>query len=566
MLRELEVRDLGIIERVRLELPPGFVVLTGETGAGKSLLVHSLKLLSGERGDTDMLRSGAQRLFVEGCFAPIPESCRPILEEVGVDPGDELVVRREMTAAGRSRAWLNDVPVALHTLGRLAPHLLHIAGQHEQRDLADPTTHLSLVDAFGGLQGLAREVAACYTQWRASATQLAEARKRLAERRDRLDLLNFQIQELTGARLQPGEREALLEERALLRHGERIGELVTQARLALGGDAGITQLARAARAVRELGALGVGVGDAQEHLHQAQLLTEEALRLLDGLADRVQVNPQRLEEVEARLAQVERLARKYGGSVEAALEYLANVQEEKATLEGVEERIAVQEAEEEAFRRLYLEKAAALKAARERASLLFAKAVEEVLGRLAMAGSRVALQQRWRLSDQGNVTWEGRRLDAAPWGLADGELYISPNPGEELRPLAKIASGGELSRIHLAVRSILRQGEDRELPKTLLFDEVDSGIGGRVAEEVGRLLWELGRRDQVLVVTHLPQVASLGDSHFVVAKATRQGRTVTTVTQVEGEERVLELVRMLGAEGTSTAARQHALELLARRP
>lgn len=565
MLRELEVRDLGIIERVRLELPPGFVVLTGETGAGKSLLVHSLKLLSGERGDADMLRSGAQRLLVEGCFAPVPEACRPLLEEVGVDPGDELVVRREMTAVGRSRAWLNDVPVALHTLGKLAPSLLHIAGQHEQRDLADPTTHLALVDAFGGLQELAQEVAFAFTRWQASARGLAEARKRLAERRDRLDLLNFQIQELTVARLQPGEREALLEERALLRHGERIGELVSQARLALGGDAGITQLARAARAVRELAGLGVGVGEAQEHLEQAQVLAEEVLRLLDGLADRVQLNPQRLEEVEARLAQVERLARKYGGSVEAALEYLASLQEEEANLEGVEDRISAQEAEEEAFRRLYLEKATALKAAREKASLLFAKAVEEVLHRLAMAGTRIALKQRWRLSDQGSLAWEGKKLDAAPWGLADGQLYISPNPGEELRPLSKIASGGELSRIHLAVRWILRQGEDRGHPRTLLFDEVDSGIGGRVAEEVGKLLWELGRRDQVLVITHLPQVASLGDSHFVVTKATRKGRTVTAVTQVEGEERVLELVRMLGAEGSSAAARQHAQELLTRR-
>ncbi len=564
MLRELEVRDVGIIEHVKLELSPGFVVLTGETGAGKSLLVYSLKLLSGERGDADMLRSGAEKLKVQACFSPVPKAVREVLEELGVEAEGELVIRREMTAAGRSRAWVNDVPVTAASLQRLAPHLFAIAGQHEQRSLADPTTHLQLVDAFGGLGSLAQEVAQAFRRWEQARQNLAAARAALAERRDRLDLITFQLNEIAAARLRVGEQEELLEERTFLRHGERIGELLASARQALGGEGGTAQLARAARAVRELASLGVDAGETVQQLEQALLLAEEALRQLHGLADRVRVDPARLEEVESRLAMIERLARKYGGSVEAVLAHQAALQHEQQALEGVEDQILLLEREEQAARDAYLAKAVAAYQARQRVGVAFAQAVAEILAKLAMAGARVELQQSLRLAEDGPLSWEGRRIDPALWGLADGELLLAPNPGEPLRPLAKIASGGELSRIHLAFRIVLRERASQAEALTLLFDEVDSGIGGRVAEEVGRLLQALSRREQVLVVTHLPQVASLADAHFVVYKKTHRGRTVTTVTPVEGEARVEELVRMLGAEADSEAARRHAQQLLAR--
>lgn len=564
MLRELEVRDLGIIEAVRLELPPGFVVLTGETGAGKSLLVHSLKLLSGERGDADMLRAGAEKLLVEGVFSPVPEELAAVLDELGVEANTELVIRREMAASGRSRAWVNDVPVTLATLQRLAPSLLAIAGQHEQRDLADPTTHLALVDAFGGLETMAAQVAQAFQRWQEMRQALAEARSRLAQRRDRLDLIQYQLNEIGAACLREGEHEALLEERTFLRHAERIGELLAAARGALGGDGAVTLLSRAARAVRELSQLGVSVGETREQLEQAELLAEEALRALDSLADRVRVDPARLEEVESRLATLERLTRKYGGSVAAVLAHFKALEEEKASLEGVEEHIQLLEDGEKAAAEAFLTLAGELFQRRQQAALALAKEVTAVLARLGMAGTRMELRQSLRLAADGPLTFEGQRVNPAPWGVADGELYLSPNPGEPLKPLAKIASGGELSRIHLALRTVLRRVSQASQGLTLLFDEVDSGIGGRVAEEVGQLLKALGAKDQVLVVTHLPQVAGLGDAHFVVAKKTRQGRTVTQVSRVEGEARVEELVRMLGAKEGSEAARQHALELLSR--
>ncbi|MCS7183612.1 MAG: DNA repair protein RecN [Thermoanaerobaculum sp.] len=565
MLRELEVRDLGIIEAVRLELPPGFVVLTGETGAGKSLLVHSLKLLSGERGDADMLRSGAERLFVEGVFSPLPEGLVKLLNELGVEAEGELVVRREMTANGRSRAWVNDVPVTLATLQRLAPSLLLIAGQHEQRTLTDPTTHFALVDAFGGLGALASEVEEAFSRWQQARQALAEARQRLAQRRDRLDLISFQLNELAAANMREGEQEALQEERTWLRHAERIGQLLAQARQALGDDGAVTQLARAVKAVRELAQVGVGVGETREQLEQAELLAEEALRVLDSLADRVRLDPRRLEEVESRLAVLERMARKYGGSVAAALAHQEALRREKESLEGVEDQVQeLERAVEEASRSLS-QLACELMEQRRKAACALARQVAEVLARLAMPGTKLELRQQLRLHPEGPLWWEGHRVNPAPWGLADGELYLSPNPGEPLKPLGKIASGGELSRIHLALRTVLRGANQRGDALTLLFDEVDAGVGGRVAEEVGRLLKALGERDQVLVVTHLPQVASAGDAHFVVTKTTRAGRTVTTVERVEGEERVTELVRLLGGGVDSPTVRQHARELLQRR-
>ncbi|MCX7894571.1 MAG: DNA repair protein RecN [Thermoanaerobaculum sp.] len=565
MLRELEVRDLGIIEAVRLELPPGFVVLTGETGAGKSLLVHSLKLLSGERGDADMLRSGAERLFVEGVFSPLPEGLAKLLNELGVEAEAELVVRREMTANGRSRAWVNDVPVTLATLQRLAPSLLLIAGQHEQRTLTDPTTHFALVDAFGGLGALASEVEEAFSRWQQARQALAEARQRLAQRRDRLDLISFQLNELAAANMREGEQEALQEERTWLRHAERIGQLLAQARQALGDDGAVTQLARAVKAVRELAQVGVGVGETREQLEQAELLAEEALRVLDSLADRVRLDPRRLEEVESRLAVLERMARKYGGSVAAALAHQEALRREKESLEGVEDQLQeLERAVEEASRSLS-QLACELMEQRRKAACALARQVAEVLARLAMPGTKLELRQQVRLHPEGPLWWEGQRVNPAPWGLADGELYLSPNPGEPLKPLGKIASGGELSRIHLALRTVLRGANQRGDALTLLFDEVDAGVGGRVAEEVGRLLKALGERDQVLVVTHLPQVASAGDAHFVVTKTTRAGRTVTTVERVEGEERVTELVRLLGGGVDSPTVRQHARELLQRR-
>jgi DNA repair protein RecN (Recombination protein N) len=559
MLRELEVRDLGIIEAVRLELPPGFAALTGETGAGKSLLVQSLQLLAGGRADAEQVRGGCERLLVEATF-DTPAAAAGLLAELGVDGGETLAVRREVTGGGRSRAWLNDVPVTVGALQRLAPHLLAIHGQHEQRGLTDPATHIALVDAAAGLDGQRGEVGARFAAWQEVCEQLAAQRRSLATRRDRLDVIAFQVREIEEARLEAGEDDRLREERTLLRHSERIGELLRAAQEALGGPGGTVSLARAAKAVHELAALGLGLVDSAEALDQARVLAEDAERELDGLTDRVRVDPQRLEAVEARLAVLERLARKYGGSLPAALEHHAGLLEERAQLEGVETDIARLEAAEAERLAAYREVAVELSRRRARAAESFAREVVAVLARLGMPKVRLELRLAQRVDDGGALELDGVRVRPAADGIDVGEFWISPNPGEDLRPLVRIASGGELSRIHLALRTVLRERGQREA-LTLLFDEVDSGIGGRVADELGVLLAALGGRDQVLVVTHLPQVAARAGTHVVVSKQAAKGRTVTRVTAVADEARIEELVRMLGGPGTP-AARQHARELL----
>ncbi len=563
MLRELEVQDLGIIEKVRLELPAGFIVLTGETGAGKSLLVQSLQLLAGERADAEQVRGGRDRLIVEGCFlTPPDDDALALLGELGVRTGEELVLRREVSANGRSRAWANDVPVTVGALQRLAPFLLAIHGQHEQRGLTDPATHIALVDSAGGLVGERDGVAAAFEAWQEVRERLESGRRALANRRDRLDVIAFQLREIEETRPDLGEEDALREERAFLQHAERIGELVRTSLGALGGEGGAVALARAARAVRELHSLGIGVGETASDLEQAQVLAEEAERAVQELAERVRPDPARLEHVESRLALLERLARKYGGSVASALAHGAALRAEKEQLEGVEDDIARLQNEERQLASRYLELAQALSRRRVAAAERFAGKVAGVLKGLGIPRARLRLALGVRRSATGALEVEGARVEPAADGIDAGEFELSTNPGEALRSMARIASGGELSRIHLAMRTVLRDSTPRRGVLTLLFDEVDAGIGGTVADELGALLAGLGARDQVMVVTHLPQVAGMASTHLVVRKESARGRTVTHVEPVAAEARVEELVRMLGGGEPTAAARQHARERL----
>jgi DNA repair protein RecN (Recombination protein N) len=563
MLRELEVRNLGIIDALRVQFPAGFVVLTGETGAGKSLLVQSLQLLAGERADSDQVRQGSERLLVEGCFVWPPASAMDeLLAELGVPRAEELVLRREVSSQGRSRAWIGDVPVTISALQKLAPFLLSIHGQHEQRGLMDAGNHLAIIDAAGGLLELRAEVTGAFAAWTAVRERLEAQRRALATRRDRLDVIAFQLREIEEVRVAAGEDVELREERTLLRHAGRIGELLVVSRGALSGDAGSVALARAGRAVRELSTLGLEVAAVADQLDEARVLAEDVERELEALAERVRVDPQRLEVVEGRLAALERLAHKYGGSLAGVIEHRERLAVELAALERVEEDLAGFEAEERARAEAYLEVADRLSGERRKASESFAREVVAVLEKLGMPKVRLRLALEPRSGAGQALEVAGRTAVASAGGVDDGELLLSPNPGEEPRALVRIASGGELSRVHLAIRTVLRDVDKPRQALTLLFDEVDAGIGGHVADELGALLADLGRRDQVVVVTHLPQVAGRADSHFAVRKQLVRGRAVTRVVEVEGEGRVEELVRMLGGGPDKPAARQHARELL----
>lgn len=564
MLERLTVRGLGIIDAVELEFSGGFGALTGETGAGKSLLVESLKLLGGQRAQTDMVRTGDDRLQVEGVFAFAPgKGLEGLLDELGIEVDDALVLRREVSAAGRTRCWINDVTVTAAALQQAAPHLLAIHGQHEQYGLADGGVQRQLVDDFGAHDELRARTAATFAMWRAAADELERLRRAQASRRDRLDTIAFQLQEIAAADPHVDEDEELRRRRLVLRHAARIAELSTSLLDRLSDDetAVVDALARAERELDEMVACGLPLEDSATRLAESRLQIEEVVREVQGLMDDGEGDPDELEAAESRLHLLETLMLKYGSSLNEVLVHRDALEAERAELVSVEER--VEEAAAAADRALvgYDRAARELDDARHEAGAEFAGEVAAVLGRLAMGGTRLEFRWQPRPEAASPLARDGQAVAFDADGVEECVLLIAANPGEEPRPMARIASGGELSRLHLAMRTVLRRRR-AETGLTLLFDEVDSGLGGATAAALAELLAELAAVDQVLVVTHLPQVAARADGHFKVEKVVEKGRAVTRVAALEADQRETEVARMLAGDEVTDSAREHARVLL----
>lgn len=564
MLERLEVRGLGIIDELELELEGGFMVLTGETGAGKSLLVESLKLLSGARASADLVRSGEKKLLVEAWLSSSenPE-LEAVLGELGVTMGEDLIIRREILASGRSRSWLNDHAVTAGALQKLAPFFLAIHGQHEQFGLGDPSTQRKLVDEFGCHSPLLGRVSNAYQEYAEALAGLQSLEKARSGRRDRLDAISYQLGEIDGCEPRVGEDAELRDLRRRLAHAGRLRELSSQVldTLADREPSLVDELAGAERALEEMAELGMNTGEIREQLRAALLGCEETVLGLRPLADAIREDPRELDRVEQRLHQLESLMLKYGSSLEDILIHREKLIEERGRLEAVEEDL------EEAGHRCseclkrYDHEARKLQEARERAGKQLARELIAILAKLGMRGSRIDFSWAPRPDASSRLQRDGQGLFFDEEGVEDVELLLAANPGEELRPMRKIASGGELSRIHLAIRTALRQaGPGSTL--SLMFDEVDTGLGGRTASFLAELLAELGRRDQVMVVTHLAQVAARADSHFRVEKVLQGGRALTRIRKLEGEERIREIARMLSGDSLGESALAHARELL----
>jgi DNA repair protein RecN (Recombination protein N) len=546
MLERLVVSGLGIIDAVEVELTPGFVALTGETGAGKSLLVTSLELLGGRRATSDLVRTGDDRLRVEGWFK-IAVGSRPdeLLDELGVAVEDVLVIRRELSAAGRGRCWVNDVSVTAASLQRIAPSLLSIHGQHEQHGLADAQTQRRLVDDAGGHARLLVEVGDGYSGWREAADVVAELEEARAHRRDRLDTIAFQLGEIDGVGPTDGELERLTARRQVLRNAARLRELAASVLGSLGDDetSVIDRMARAERDVEEMAAHGLP-------LTEVRVLTDD-----------VEGDPGELDGVESRLHALDQLMLKYGEPLAKVLEHREALVVERQRLEEVEDRLEAAVADAEAALGGFADAAERLDEARRNAGAELARSVERVLGRLNMEGTRLEFRWQPRVDHDSPLVRNGVGVAFDRGGVEECELLIAANPGEEPRPMARIASGGELSRIHLALRTVLREARPGGAA-TLLFDEVDSGLGGATAAALAALLADLARSDQVLAVTHLPQVAAAAGSHLRIDKVRVDERSVTRVVELEGEDREIELARMLAGEEIGSSARAHARALL----
>jgi DNA repair protein RecN (Recombination protein N) len=551
MIKLLRINNIALIPGLELELGTGLTLLTGETGAGKSIVIDSLGLLLGDRASADLIRTGEERATVEAIFDT--GGVRGFLEDHGLpNDGDDLVVRREVHANGKGRATVNGALVPLSVLREMAPLLAAIHGQHEPQGLLDPETHLDLLDHHAGL-GDRTALADTWRRLKEVDTALDRLRRDRREAERRREMLEFQAAEIEKAHLETGEEEALRRDKTLQANAGRLATLAGEAYGLLFEDEDpvVSRLGQVYRRVEELAGIDAAFGPHLEASTSVRAQLDDLALFLRDYRETLQVSPGRLDEIEARLALIERLKKKYGATVDEVLSFGARCREELILLGTPEEQERALEGQRAGLVTLYLEQAFDLSRRRRKAAHELEKKVEAELKQLAMERTRFAVRFEPEV-----VPADGG--DASAWserGLERGEFLLSPNPGEELRPLARIASGGELSRIMLALKSVASL-DARGL--TLVFDEVDAGIGGRVAEVVGRKLRAIARHHQVLCVTHLPQIASQADRHLSVRKHVERGRTVTEVRVLAPEDRVEEVARMLGGETVTDTAREHA--------
>jgi DNA repair protein RecN (Recombination protein N) len=555
MLRELRIRNFAVVENVTVPFAPGFNVLTGETGAGKSILVDALLLVRGARAQSDVIRGDADAATVEAVFAVDEGPAAAVLEEAGLAPEDgDVVVRRELSRAGRHRAFVNDSPVTVALLERLGDALVHVHGQHEHQRLLEPAYQLELLDRFGDADTLRERFAALFVKQREARADLERRRGAGRDRAQREDLLRFQVSELDAAQLRPGEDEDLRTERRRLQHAERFAAGLEEVGTLLRDDpaSAAARLARAARVLSDLGRIDPAFAAPVELLEAARINTDEALNAVRSLRDTIVFEPGRLEAIDARLDALARLARKYGDSAEAMLRFRAEAAAELERLERHEEVLGEDERRLAELEAEMLGAARELGATRRKAADMLAPAVQRELRQLGME----------------RATFEAAIVDLAledigARGAERAEFRFSGNAGEPPRPLARIASGGELARTMLALQVVLLA---YERAPTMVFDEVDAGIGGRAATAVGDKLAAVGAGRQALCVTHLASIASVADHHLRVVKTVRAGRTRAAVDVVAGEARIAEIARMLSGEASSAAALAHARTLLRRRP
>jgi DNA repair protein RecN (Recombination protein N) len=553
MLMNLQVRDFAIVDRIDIEFEPGMTVLTGETGAGKSILVDALGLVLGERGSAQLVRDGAKRAeFAAEFDVSVLPAVAAWLHDQALDLDGDCLLRRVINADGRSRAFINGNSVPLSQLKSLGELMLDIHGQHFHQSLGRKDIQRDLLDHFGGLLDDRALVATHYIEWKTLADRLQQLLSAESDRASRLDLLTFQLQELDSLALESGELSELSSERQKMQNGGRLAEGSGAALGALfENDAGNANslLADAQRAIEQLVDFDAALVPVLEALNGASIQVSEAADTLARYIETIDMDPARRDWVEERLDAIHSLARKHRVAPEELAELVDRMRSEHDELSHAEERGRELDGQAAAARDAYLQSARQLSVARHQAAKQFAAAVTEAMHSLGMPGGVF------------EISLTALEDDAAkPWGLDNIEFKISANPGQSPQSLAKIASGGELSRMSLAIQVIASDGS--AIP-TMVFDEVDSGVGGGVAEMVGRRLQELGAKRQVLCVTHLPQVASLADQHFRISKVTDGKSTRTTVCALSQEERIEELARMLGGVEITRKTLDHAAEMLA---
>ena len=552
MLLELAVENYAVVDRLRVRFHAGLNLLTGETGSGKSIVVGALGLLLGARASADVIRSGEQRARVSGRFTlPQESTARELLENAGLEDEDgELLIEREILSGGKSRVYIGSRPATAALLKDLAQYLGDIHGQHDQQLLFDREAQMDMLDAFAQAPTLRPAVEDTYRGWRDADQALRELEGGEQEKLRQLDVWQFQRREIEAAQLKPGEDVALEEER---RVQANLGRILESAGIAYGAlydapESAFAQMRVASRKLEELGRIDSSLGEIKATLDPALIALQEASESLRDYLSRLEANPERLEAVQSRLAAIDKLKRKYGASVEQILAFLEATRAQIDAVEHAGERTAEWRRQRDALAASYEAAAARLTKARTAGAVKLARAVEKELGALAMGGTTLDIE----LTPSG---WSAR-------GVEQARFLVAPNRGEESKPLDRIASGGELSRIALALKTCLLHSEKVGGGRTLVFDEVDAGIGGSAADGVARRLKLLSEANQVLCVTHLPQVACYAAHHYRVEKAEAGGRTTTRIEELDEEARRREIGRMLSGNRITAEALSHADQMI----
>ena len=554
MLLELRVENYAVIDSLAVEFAPGLNLLTGETGAGKSILIDALSLLLGDKASTEMIRHGAEKAVVNGVFEVEEKLLRRVLEENGIEPeGAQIIVKREIAAGGKGRVFVNNQPATVALLRALAPALASIHAQNETILAFDAAARLALLDTYAGHD--LSDLAAKHEAWSAVRDRLAGFERDEQDRLRMADLWIFQKKEIEAAKLHPGEDQKLETEKRVLANAEKLYGAATAAYQALYEDdaSALTNISAARKHLEELARFDTKFLEALASLESARAAIEDVSATARDYADGIDASPERLAEVEDRLALLDRLKRKYGSTVDEVIAYGEDVARKLNELENREEMLRELKKQVAAAAAAYLAVAQAASKKRYSAARELQKLVETEINQLAM-------KAQFRIEVSGAD-------EPANWTAAgfDNVAYmISPNPGEPLKPVEQIASGGELSRVMLALKATIEVGKKSKsgAQRTLVFDEIDTGIGGRAAEAVGKKLKSLARANQVLCITHLPQIASFADHHYLIEKREAAGRTRTLVRALSAEERTEEIARMLSGAKLTETSRQHAEQLL----
>lgn len=565
MLAELSIKNFAIIESLSLSLEKGLTVLTGETGAGKSIIIDAIHLLIGGRGSAEFVRYGETKAEIEGLFLleQADHPCYSKCAELGIDISDGMIVlRRELTVNGKSVCRVNGKLVTIATLREIGSTLVDIHGQHEHQELLDESKHLHLLDEYGGehIRDALEEYGALYATYERVKRQLQKLNENEQQMAHRLDLLTFQLDEIQKADLQIDEDERLMEERRKIVNFQKIYEALQSSYEALYGEQrGLDWIGLAMNHLDHVSDIDASVKQAQEVVSNCYYLLEEVAHQLREQLDQLEYDPLRLDEIESRLNEINHLKRKYGQTVRDILEYAAKVEEEIETIQHRDDHIHKLQTELQSITADLLVEAKHISELRMQYAKQLIDDIHQELKDLYMEKTTFDVVFRKRQGSYDDPLLDGTPVKLQASGMDEVEFYISTNPGEPLKPLAKVASGGELSRMMLALKSIFSKHQG---VTSIIFDEVDTGVSGRVAQAIAEKIYRVARHSQVLCISHLPQVAAMADTHLFIAKETIDGRTKTTVEALNEEEKINEISRMISGVEITELTKQHARELL----